>query len=116
MDLKPHEQVKYFGNDDELNMVFNFVGNQNLYLALAREDPDPLRRAIRDLPPISETGQWANFVKNHDEANIGGLTPAEQDEVYAAMAPQESMRLRDRLRSRISCRWWFVQPRGSASG
>ena len=102
VDLKPHEQVKYFGNDDELNMVFNFVGNQNLYLALAREDPDPLRRAIRDLPPISETGQWANFVKNHDEANIGGLTPAEQDDVYAAMAPDPSMRLYERgIRRRL---------------
>jgi glycosidase len=102
VDLKPHEQVKYFGNDDELQMLFNFVANQNLYLSLARGDPDPLRRAIRDLPPISETGQWANFLKNHDEANMGGLTPAEQIEVYEAMAPEKSMRLYDRgIRRRL---------------
>jgi maltose alpha-D-glucosyltransferase/alpha-amylase len=102
VDLLPHEQVKYFGADDELQMMFNFVANQNLYLSLARGNPDALRRALRDLPPIPETGQWANFLKNHDEANIGGLTPAEQNEVYEAMGPEESMRLFDRgIRRRL---------------
>jgi glycosidase len=77
-------------------MLFNFVVNQYVYLSLAREDPDPLRRALTDMPPIPDSCQWANFLKNHDEANMGRLTPGEQLEVFEAMAPRESMRLYDR--------------------
>jgi trehalose synthase len=102
VDLLVHEQVKFFGNDDELEMLFNFVVNQHLYLALAREDPDPVRKALTDLPPIPDSCQWANFLKNHDEANMGRLTPGEQEEVFDAMAPSESMRLFGRgMRRRI---------------
>ena len=93
VDLLINEQVKYFGNDDELEMLFNFVVNQYTYLSLAREDPDSLRKALTDLPPIPDSCQWANFLKNHDEANMGRLMPGEQQEVYEAMAPSDAMRM-----------------------
>lgn len=91
VNLPPHEQVTYFGEDDELSLVFSFYVNQHLYLSLAREDPDPLRKALDALPPIPASCQWANFVRNHDEQNLDKLTPAERQEVFKAFAPQKSM-------------------------
>jgi maltose alpha-D-glucosyltransferase/alpha-amylase len=94
--------VEYFGNDDELEMVFNFYVNQHLMLALAREDPDPLTKALEILPPIPAACQWANFLKNHDEANLDKLTEAEMQEVFEAFGPKESMQLYGRgLRRRL---------------
>ena len=70
--------MRYFGDDDELSLVFSFYVNQHLYLSLAREDPDPLRKALEAMPPIPDGCQWANFIKNHDEQNLDKLTPAER--------------------------------------
>lgn len=102
VNLPPLEQVRYFGEGDELQLVFNFHVNQYLYLALAREDPDPLRKAVANLPPIPDYCQWANFIKNHDEQTLDQLTPAERDEVFEAFAPRPGMRLYGRgIRRRL---------------
>ena len=45
---------------------------------------------------------WVPAVKNHDEASLDKLTDAEREEVFAAFAPSESMRLFDRERARIA--------------
>jgi trehalose synthase len=91
VNLPPHEQVRFFGNDDELSLVFNFYVNQHVYLALARGEPDPIRKALEALPPIHDACQWANFLKNHDEQNLDKLTPSERQEVFDAFGPKKSM-------------------------
>ena len=91
VNLLPHEQLEFFGDNDQLEMIFSFYVNQHFYLALAREDPDPLRKALTSMPPIPPACQWANFVKNHDEQNLDKLTEAEREEVFAAFAPKPGM-------------------------
>jgi maltose alpha-D-glucosyltransferase/alpha-amylase len=87
----------FFGErGDEMDMLFNFVLNQALYLAFVRHDATPVTDALAALPPIPPQGQWANFIKNHDEASLDKLTDAEREEVYAAFAPKAAMRLFDR--------------------
>jgi maltose alpha-D-glucosyltransferase/alpha-amylase len=87
----------FFGERaDETDMLFSFVVNQALYLAFVRHDATPVTDALRSLPPIPAQAQWANFIKNHDEASLDKLSDAERDEVYAAFAPKRSMRLFDR--------------------
>ena len=81
---------------DQMDMLFNFVVNQALYLGFVRHDATPVARALRSLPRIPPEAQWANFIKNHDEASLDKLTDAEREEVYAAFAPKSSMRLFDR--------------------
>ena len=54
-----------------MHMVFNFVANQRLFLSLVRQDAGPLAGALAELPAIPEAGQWASFVKNHDEPQPG---------------------------------------------
>jgi maltose alpha-D-glucosyltransferase/alpha-amylase len=75
-----------------MHLLFNFVLNQHIFLALVRQDPAPIVTALRELPPVPETSQWANFIKNHDELTLDKLTEAEREEVFAALAPDPEMR------------------------
>jgi trehalose synthase len=90
----PEQQRHFFGDEggDEMHMLFNFVLNQHLFLALVRRDPAPIKKALREQPPVPETNQWANFVKNHDELTLDKLTDDERQEVFAALAPDPDMR------------------------
>jgi maltose alpha-D-glucosyltransferase / alpha-amylase len=92
--LPPEDQRRFFGDEggDEMHMLFNFVLNQHIFLALVRQDPAPIVTALRELPPVPETSQWANFIKNHDELTLDKLTEAEREEVFAALAPDPEMR------------------------
>jgi maltose alpha-D-glucosyltransferase/alpha-amylase len=92
--LPPEDQRRFFGDEggDEMHMLFNFVLNQHVFLALVRQDPAPIVEALRELPPVPEANQWANFIKNHDELTLDKLTEAERGEVFAALAPDPDMR------------------------
>ncbi len=100
----PEGQREFFGDEDgdELHMVFNFNVNQNMFLALSRKDATPLKEALRSLPQIDETNQWANFVRNHDELTLDKLAEDEIGEVFAAFGPDEKYQLYGRgLRRRL---------------
>jgi trehalose synthase len=104
VNLDRKEQVEYFGGDDadELNMQFDFVGMQAMYLALARQSSEPLRQALIGRPKLIADSQWANFVRNHDELTLDKLTDAEREEVFAAFGPEERMQAYGRgLRRRL---------------
>ena len=92
--LPPEEQRRFFGDEggDEMHLLFNFVLNQQLFLALVRQDPAPIVAALGELPPVPAANQWANFIKNHDELTLDKLTDAEREEVFAALAPDPDMR------------------------
>ena len=84
----------FFGeHGEQMNMLFSFYTNQALMLSFVRGSARPLKDALRALPAIPPEAQWANFIKNHDEATLDKLTDAERDEVFAAFAPDESMRI-----------------------
>jgi maltose alpha-D-glucosyltransferase/alpha-amylase len=87
--------AKFFGDGggDQMHMLFDFLVNQALYLALVRGDAGPVVKALRSRPAIPPAGQWANFVKNHDEATLDKLTERQREAVFAAFAPKPSMRL-----------------------
>jgi maltose alpha-D-glucosyltransferase/alpha-amylase len=88
---------KFFGErGNQMHMLFSFITNQALYLSFVRHDATPVADALRSLPPIPPESQWANFIKNHDEASLDKLSDAEREEVFAAFAPKQSMRLFDR--------------------
>jgi trehalose synthase len=92
--LPPDDQRRFFGdeNGDEMHMLFNFVLNQKVFLAMVRGDAGPIRDALAALPQVPGANQWANFVKNHDELTLDKLTEAEREEVFAALAPDQDMR------------------------
>jgi maltose alpha-D-glucosyltransferase/alpha-amylase len=100
----PYEEVAhYFGPGTQLHMLFNFLLNQYLFLSLARQSAAPLAKILKKLPDLPITGQWANFLRNHDELDLGRLTDEERDEVYAEFAPDEEMRAYNRgIRRRLA--------------
>jgi hypothetical protein len=102
VNLPPRDVVEFFGDGQELRMVFNFHVNQYLHLALIREHADPVRKALKRLPEIPQNCQWANFLTDHDELTLDGLTESERQEVFDAFAPDEGMRLFERgIRRRL---------------
>jgi maltose alpha-D-glucosyltransferase/alpha-amylase len=93
----------YVGDGDKLHMLFGFHLNQYLFLSLATQTAAPLLHAIETLAPLPPTAQWANFLRNHDELDLGRLTPEERATVYAAFAPEAEMQLYERgIRRRLS--------------
>jgi maltose alpha-D-glucosyltransferase/alpha-amylase len=84
-------------------MLFDFMLNGQLLLALARQDPEAVILALRDTPMLPAGGQWATFLRNHDEVDLSRLTTEQRGEVFAAFGPDENMRLYDRgIRRRLA--------------
>ena len=101
--LEPKAVTTYFGDGHRLQMLFNFWLNQHLFLALATENADPIEKALKELPPIPESCQWGNFLRNHDEIDLGRLTEEERAAVFAEMGPEPEMQLYGRgIRRRLA--------------
>ena len=104
-DDRPTELDEYFGEDgDEMDLLLNFVLNAHLTHALAREEAAPLVAGLARLPDISGApGQWANFLRNYDELNVGRLSDAARAEVFETFAPEDRMRIYGRgVRRRLA--------------
>jgi trehalose synthase len=87
--------ASYFGDEDgdALHMEFAFLMNQSLWLALARGNAEPLEQVISTLPKVPHDNAWATFLRNHDELSLDKLTVTQREEVFAAFAPDEGMRM-----------------------
>ena len=103
--VRPEETRQYFGEDGGtgIHMMFNFYVNQYLFYALATGEVEPLIEAIRATAEIPTTAQWANFLRNHDELDLGRLSDEQRQKVFARFAPDESMQLYGRgIRRRLA--------------
>ncbi|MDG4783558.1 alpha-amylase family protein [Micromonospora sp. WMMD961] len=98
--VEPDELPTFFGDasgsGNRIHMLFDFMLNGRLMLALAREDPESLIEALRDTPKLPVGGQWATFLRNHDEIDLSRLTTEQRNQVYAQFGPDETMRIYDR--------------------
>jgi maltose alpha-D-glucosyltransferase/alpha-amylase len=102
--VPPNENMDYFGeNGERIQMMLNFAVNQRLFYALATEDIKPLVRALEatyDRPPAA---QWVNFLRSHDELDLGRLTDTQRERVFQAFAPSKEMQLYNRgIRRRLA--------------
>jgi maltose alpha-D-glucosyltransferase/alpha-amylase len=102
--VTPEMSMNYFGEDDDrLQMMFNFHVNQHLFLALAKRDARPLARALEATRVPAGSAQWAHFLRNHDELDLGRLADEERELVFAEMAPDARMQLYGRgIRRRLA--------------
>jgi maltose alpha-D-glucosyltransferase/alpha-amylase len=95
-DVPPGELATYFGASDtcdQMHLLFNFLLDNYLFLALARGEAEPIVRAMGLLPDKPEEAQWATFVRNLDEVDLEQLSESEQEEVYRVFGPEERMRV-----------------------
>jgi maltose alpha-D-glucosyltransferase / alpha-amylase len=106
--VEASEVVKYAagrpeGPNDRAHMLFSFLLNPQLWLALARRDAEPVIDGLRHLPALPAMAQWATFLRNHDELDLSRLTKEQQRDVFRAFAPRADMRLFDRgVRRRLA--------------
>jgi maltose alpha-D-glucosyltransferase/alpha-amylase len=101
--LAPEEVPDYFGDGDKIHMSFNFWMNQRLFLALAREEAGPILQAYEEIPDVHPFCQWDNFLRSHDELDLGRLSDEQRQEVFRAFGPDENMQLYGRgIRRRLA--------------
>jgi maltose alpha-D-glucosyltransferase/alpha-amylase len=91
--VPPDQTLPYFADGDGLHLMFNFWVNQHLFLSLATEDARPLAAALQATRRLPATGQWAHFLRNHDELDLGRLSAADRHTVFGAFGPEPSMQL-----------------------
>jgi maltose alpha-D-glucosyltransferase/alpha-amylase len=105
--VDPDQLTTYFGDSggsaNRLQMLFDFLLNGQIMLALARRNPEPVIEALRETPALPAGSQWATFLRNHDEVDLSRLTADQRHEVFAEFGPQEDMRLYGRgIRRRLA--------------
>jgi maltose alpha-D-glucosyltransferase / alpha-amylase len=100
----PDTDMHYFGSAGErVQMMFNFEVNQHLFLAMATADSRSLKRAMQSTKKRPATAQWGQFLRNHDELDLGRLKDKERNAVFAAFGPEPEMQLYDRgIRRRLA--------------
>jgi maltose alpha-D-glucosyltransferase / alpha-amylase len=100
----PKDTRNYFGeNGDGIHMMFNFYANQYTFYALASGDTRPLKKALEETRAIPATCQWAYFLRNHDELDLGRLTDEERKIVFDRFGPEKKMQVYDRgIRRRLA--------------
>jgi maltose alpha-D-glucosyltransferase/alpha-amylase len=83
--------------------MLNFPVNQRLFYALATGDIDPLIWALEQTQSRPASAQWVQFLRSHDELDLGRLTEEQRDKVFKAFGPQKTMQLYDRgIRRRLA--------------
>jgi maltose alpha-D-glucosyltransferase/alpha-amylase len=91
------------GPSDRALMLFDFLLNPRAWLALARTDAEPLIEALTTAVRLPQGGQWATFLRNHDELDLSRLTDEQRQDVFRAFAPRQDMRLYGRgIRRRLA--------------
>jgi maltose alpha-D-glucosyltransferase/alpha-amylase len=106
--VDPGSIVKYTtstpdGSNDRAHMMFDFLLNARLWLALARRTAEPLIDALLTAPRLPQRAQWASFLRNHDELDLSRLTDKQRADVFRALAPRPDMHLYQRgVRRRLA--------------
>ena len=105
--VEPDQLGHFFGDsggsNTRLHVLFDFLLNTRLMLALARRNPEPIIEALRETPKLPPGGQWATFLRNHDEVDLSRLTADQRQQVFAEFGPEPEMQLYDRgIRRRLA--------------
>jgi len=100
----PKTDMEYFGTSGErMQMMFNFEVNQHMFYALATSDARPLIQALKTTKISEATAQWGQFLRNHDELDLGRLTHRQRQAVFAVFAPDKDLQLYNRgIRRRLA--------------
>lgn len=100
----PDTDLKYFGTAGErLQMMFNFEVNQHLFYAMASSDSRTLVKAMQATKRRPLTAQWGQFLRNHDELDLGRLERKQRQTVFSAFGPEPDMQLYQRgIRRRLA--------------
>jgi maltose alpha-D-glucosyltransferase/alpha-amylase len=102
--VPPDQSKEYLGAEgDRLQMMLNFPVNQRLWYALATGDIEPLACAIEQTADVPAQAQFVQFLRSHDECDLGRLSDEQRAKVFEQCGPDKSMQLYDRgIRRRLA--------------
>jgi maltose alpha-D-glucosyltransferase/alpha-amylase len=102
--VTPKENIDYFGEKgNRLQMMFNFYVNQYLFYSMAEGKTATLIKALKETRPKPAPSQWAYFLRNHDEIDLGRLSKTQRNKVYQKFGPESNMQLYNRgIRRRLA--------------
>jgi maltose alpha-D-glucosyltransferase/alpha-amylase len=100
----PSDVVEYFGTEQapEFHMAFHFPLMPRMFMAMRREQRTPIVEIMESTPEVSDTNQWAIFLRNHDELTLEMVTDAERDYMYYEYAKDPRMRINVGIRRRLA--------------
>ncbi len=104
IDTDPEKYIEYFGDEaDRVTLLLDFWVNNHLFLALTRQQAEPLCRALNSQPLPPSHSQYALWIRNHDELSLDRLEEDERNEVLDTFAPDQNMRAYNRgIRRRLA--------------
>ena len=100
----PEDAASYFGDGDgdECHMNFHFPVMPRLFMALRLEHRTPIIDIMEQTPEPPPGGQWATFLRNHDELTLEMVTDEERDLMLRAYATDIEMRINLGIRRRLA--------------
>jgi maltose alpha-D-glucosyltransferase/alpha-amylase len=98
----PADVVEYFGDGDECHMAFHFPVMPRMFMAVRREEANPIYEILNQTPDIPDNCQWGLFLRNHDELTLEMVTDEERDYMYAEYAKDPRMKLNLGIRRRLA--------------
>jgi maltose alpha-D-glucosyltransferase/alpha-amylase len=94
--------IPYFGKGDEFHIAFNFPLMPRIFIALARENNQPIIDIVNQTTGIPPTCSWGTFLRNHDELTLEMVTNEDRDFMYHEYAKSLKMRLNLGIRRRLA--------------
>src|SRR5499426_2736685 len=98
----PEDAVAYLGDGDECHMAFHFPSMPRLFMAIRMESRFPIIDILTQTPAITDTCQWALFLRNHDELTLEMVTDEERDYMYRVYAHDPHARINLGIRRRLA--------------
>jgi len=102
----PEDVVAYFGDPatggDECHMAFHFPLMPRLFMAVRRQNREPISEIMSRTPKIPEKAQWGIFLRNHDELTLEMVTEEERDYMHTEYAKDPRMRAYLGIRRRLA--------------
>jgi maltose alpha-D-glucosyltransferase/alpha-amylase len=98
----PEDAAAYFGTGNRCHMAFHFPVMPRLFMASWMEDRFPIIDIFDQTPSISETCQWALFLRNHDELTLEMVSDEERDYMYRVFAKDPHARINLGIRRRLA--------------
>jgi maltose alpha-D-glucosyltransferase / alpha-amylase len=102
----PTDVVEYFGSyesgGDECHMAFHFPLMPRLFMAVRRENRFPISEILSQTPVLPASGQWAIFLRNHDELTLEMVSDEDRDYMYTEYARDPRMKANLGIRRRLA--------------
>jgi maltose alpha-D-glucosyltransferase/alpha-amylase len=98
----PEDAAAYFGKGDESHMIFHFPLMPRLFMAVRQEDRLPIVDILAQTPAPPPAGQWALFLRNHDELTLEMVTEEERLYMYHVYATDAEARINLGIRRRLA--------------